>query len=286
MNVDAQGIHIHQSDLKGWLNCGEQQRLRRLVSDANFETDAATVGTVTHALIEEELTQGFFDNEKDAMGWAAAHFVLTLERYAAEGAVYSRSSFDTDIKALRAIERLARCWFHSPERAELAVMPDGIIVSEWDFDVPLGLQFENTDVYVAGTADLLIAGSGLWDFKTASQPYKRWEKQRWDVQPTVYTYAAAYEGFVEPDKWGEYSFTYKVFDTKGSTVGPPDSITVKRSSQNWEWLRAQVANMLVIQYALPDGPWPMDDSHVLCSEKWCPVWHHCKGQFVSAENWT
>ena len=101
----------------------------------------------------------------------------------------------------------------------------------------------------------------------------------------MYTYAAAYEGLLVPDKWGEYEFCYKVFDTKGATPGPPESVLVKRSPHNWDWLRVQVENMLTVQHALPDGPWPITDSHVLCSPKWCPVWDSCKGGFVSGETW-
>lgn len=287
MKHDARGIHVHQSDIKSWLNCGEQVRLVRAVREqGRFETDAATVGTVTHALIEEELNNGFFQNETDAKHWAANHFVETLQGYKDSGAVYSRSSFDTDMKALKVIERLATVWYRSDERAYLATLPEGSFIPEWDFDVPLGVQFQNTDVYIAGQADLLIPNVGLWDWKTASQAYRRWEKQRYDVQSTAYTYAAHYEGMMLPDKWGEYEFTFKVFDTKLATPGPPDSISVKRSPANWNWLRTQVVNMLAVQHALPDGPWPLADNHVLCSPKWCPVWDSCKGSHVSGETWT
>lgn len=283
MKVDAHGIHVHQSDIKSWLNCGEQQRLRRLVEDTKFETDAATVGTVLHALIEEELENGFFTTEKDAQAWAALCFLQTLEGYKENGSVYSRSSFDTDIKALRVVERLAQVWYRCDERSHLMYLEEAI--PEWDFDVPLGISIENTPIYIAGQADLLLPGEGLWDWKTASQAYRRWEKQRWDVQSTAYTYAAHYEGLLLPDKFGEFEFTFKVFDSKGTTPGPPESIRVKRSPANWEWLKQQVLNMLSIQFALPDGPWPMNDSHVLCSPKWCPVWHECKGKFVDDDRW-
>jgi len=179
MRIDAQGIHVHQSDIKSWLNCGEQVRLKQLAT-GTFETDAATVGTVTHALIEAEITEGFFDNEHDATAWAAHHFLHVLEEYAAKGATYSRSSFDTDIKALKVIERLAGSWYRSDERAYLWERGDTDVLPEWNFDVPLGLSFQGNDVYVAGQADLLLVNEALWDWKTASQSYKRWEKQRWD----------------------------------------------------------------------------------------------------------
>lgn len=280
------GIHVHQSDIKSWLNCGEQVRLTRLVADeGRFQTDAATVGTVTHALIEEELNDGFFQDVRDAQAWAAHKFLAVLEQYAADGDVYSRSSFDTDLKALKVVERLASSWYHCDERHWLASLDEGAYITEWDFDVPLGISYQNTDIYIAGQADLLLVHQGLWDWKTASQSYKRWEKQRYDVQSTAYTYAAHYEGLLEPNHFNEYHFTFKVFDTKLATPGPPDSVTVKRSADNWNWLRTQVVNMLSVQYALPEGPWPLNDNHVLCSPKWCPVWDSCKGHHVSGETW-
>lgn len=287
MRHDATGWHVHQSDIKSWLNCGEQVRLKHLVRDeGRFETDAATVGTVQHSVIEEEILNGFFTTEQDCQAWAANNFLQTLERYQAENAIYSRSSFDTDLKALKVVERLAATWYRCDERSWLAVQDDGVVIPEWDFDVPLGVSFRNEDVYLSGQADLLLVNIGLWDWKTASQSYRRWEKQRYDVQSSAYTYAAHYEGLLLPDRFGEYEFTFKVFDTKLATPGPPESISVKRSPKNWGWLRTQVVNMLEVQNALPNGPWPLNDNHVLCSPKWCPVWDSCKGAHVSGETWT
>lgn len=284
MRVDASGYHVHQSDLKSWLNCGEQVRLTQAVRESHrFQTDAATVGTVLHATIEEELENGFFQNETDAAAWAANHFVDVLQSYKDAGDLYSRSSFDTEVKALKVIERLVGSWYRSDERAYLGTHEE--YVTEWDFDVPLGIMFNGLPVFVAGQADLLLPNVALWDWKTASQAYRRWEKQRYDVQSTVYTYAAHYEGLMLPDKWGEYEFYFKVFDTKGATPGPPESIPVKRSPNNWDWLKTKVLNMLSVQYALPDGPWPLNDNHVLCSPKWCPVWDSCKGAHIDADRW-
>ena len=155
------GWHVHQSDIKSWLNCGEQVRLTQLVRDnGRFETDAATVGTVQHAVIEAELVDGFFETEHDCQAWAAQHFLQVLEVYAEAGSVYSRSSFETDIKALRAVERLASVWYRCDERTFLLGLPEGAIIPEWDFSVPLGVSFRNEDVYLGGQADLLYEIAG------------------------------------------------------------------------------------------------------------------------------
>ncbi len=284
-NEGDHSLHVHQSDIKNWLNCGHQVFLKSRMADGeHFETDAATIGTCLHATIEEELENGFFMDEDTACLWAAQFFVDTLQEYHNTGAVYSRSSYDNEGKALKVLDRVVRTWYRSDERSYLASRDDKLV--EWDFDVPLGINLGGMDLYVSGQADLVLPGTAVWDWKTASQAYKRWEKQRWDPQPTVYTYAAQYEGLLKPDKWGEYEFYYKVFDTKGTTPGPPESVPVKRSPNNWDWLKAVVVNMVKIKEGLPDGPWPMNDAHVLCSPKWCPVWDKCKGAVVDGERWT
>lgn len=285
-NDDAMTVHVHQSDIKDWLGCGHQAFLKKQVHTGRFETDAATCGTVLHKVIETELDEGMFYDEQDCVRFGLQYFLELLETYVAEGSTYSRSSHGTDQKAITVIDRLCRSWYRSDDRIELLGMEDGALLPEWDFDVPLGIRVGGRDVYVTGQSDLLVVGHKVIDWKTASQSYKRWEKQRWDVQPTVYTYAAHYEGLLVPNKFGEFVFEYHVFDTKGSTVGPPEIIGVKRSPANWDWLKVQITNMLMVMEALPEGPWPMDDTHVLCSPKWCPVWEHCKGQVVSGETWT
>lgn len=283
-NDDNMSVHVHQSDIKDWMSCGHQAFLKKQIT-GRFETDAATAGTVLHKVIETEIDEGPFFTEQECIAYGLEYFLELLGGYDRDGSTYSRSSFATDLKAVKVIERLIRTWYRSDDRAELCAMESGLL-PEWDFDVPLGLRVNGRDVYLQGQSDLVVVDHKVIDWKTASQSYKRWEKQRWDVQPTVYTYAAAYEGLITPNKFGEFEFEYHVFDTKGSTIGPPDIIKVQRSPHNWDWLKVQITNMLGVMEAAPNGPWPMDDTHVLCSPKWCPVWHLCKGAVVSGDTWT
>lgn len=280
----SMSVHVHQSDIKDWLNCGHQTFLKKQIEGQRFETDAATVGTVLHKVIETEMDEGFFFTEQEALQFAMGYFLELLVDYQKKGSVYSRSSFDTDEKAIKVIERVVKIWYRSDERADFGQMTE--FLTEWDFDVPFDIRVGGYDVYLEGQSDLVVPNRKIVDWKTASQSYKPWEKRRWDVQSTAYTYAGAYEGLLVPDKRGEYEFDFVVFDTKGGTIGPPTVIPVKRSPRNWDWLRVQVTNMLMVQQALPEGPWPMSDQHVLCSPKWCPVWADCKGAVVSGETWT
>lgn len=291
MRIESRGITLHQSDIKS--HCLEQMRLKMIAEGPRVETDAATVGTVLHHLIDHELTVSVIDDEADAIAWAAAEYVNILEDYAAAGALYSQGTFDTHDKALRALSWLVKSWFHSPERVELCYSGEIEFVSEWSFDLKFtevevgkGKKKEIIPVYLAGTADL-ICGGRVYDWKTAGSEYKQWEYQRWGRQPDVYTWAAAESGLIKPDRDGLYYFDFKVF-LRRQEIRLPDTITVKRSANHWEWLRVLVHRVVTMQYALGlDQGWPLDDQHVLCSDRWCEFFTQCKGQLINpAKGWT
>lgn len=282
INPDGTIITLHQSDIETWHTCPEQMRLTHMTSNRD-ETDAATVGTVLHAVIEHEVTGEFGKTVKSLKGWAANHFLETLEGYAESASAYSRSSFKTDTKALAVLDGLVQAWWDSPERDTLKYVPRDAMLVEWNFDVPF-MQIDDVSIRLAGTSDLVLLGfNQIWDWKSAGRSYDRWEKQRWAIQPTVYTYAAAVEGLIAPDKDGRYEFHNKVF-VRGN-AGPPQDVTVFRSKQNWWWLEKQVQSMLAVMGALPEGPWPLNDHGALCGPKWCPFWSQCKGSLVDGETW-
>lgn len=291
MRVEERGITIHQSDVKS--HCLEQLRLKFISEGPRMETDAATVGTVLHAVIEREIKDEPFSNEGDAVAWAAAHYVHVLEGYAAEGALYSMATFDTHDKALKSLSWLVRSWYHSPERFDLLYHEHPDLVSEWSFDlkfcdvnVQKGRKKEVIPVYLAGTADIVVGGRVL-DWKTAGSEYKQWEYQRWGRQPDVYTWAAAQSGLVLPDRDGMYYFDFKVF-VRRQEVRLPDTITVKRGQNHWDWLQVMVSRLVNMWYNLgTDVGWPLDDQHVLCSDRWCPFWGECKGKLIDpTRGWT
>ena len=65
--------------------------------------------------------------------------------------------------------------------------PDKVLL-EYEFDVPFldrpGKLYQK--VRLGGKPDVIDqVNHRIVDWKSASQPYKRWEKQRWDPQPTV-----------------------------------------------------------------------------------------------------
>jgi hypothetical protein len=258
-----------------------------------METDAATVGTVLHATIEEELLQGFWANCSDVIAWACAEYVHTLEGYAEAGATYSMSTFGTHDKALQALASLVESWFVSDERKELLHEDEAARKVEWHFDLPFmevevkkhGKRPETIPVFLAGMADL-VRTNRVQDWKSASSDYKQWEYQRWGRQPDVYCWAAAESGLIIPDRNGLFYFDFKVF-VRRATPRLPDTITVARSVNHFDWLKVLVHRLVTMQYHLGfDIAWPTDDQHVLCSPKWCEFWSQCKGAIVDGQTWT
>lgn len=290
MRVDEQGVHLHQSDLKN--HCLEKLRLDTVAVGPRLENDAATVGTVLHAVIESELGEGAFNSLREAHAHGAWQFVRFMEEYQAEGKGFAFSTFGTAPKALAALENLVTAWYQCSERSQLLGSTDKPLV-EWNFDLPFahvpvkkhGKKADEVPVFLAGTADL-VWDNMLWDWKSAGAEYRQWEKQRWDRQPDVYTWAAHQAGLIVPDSDGLFTFEFKVFVRKAQPV-PPQTITVKRSPNHWAWLQQIVTRLVNLSYNLGlDADWPLDDQHVLCSPKWCSYFDMCKGAHVSGETWT
>jgi len=289
---------VHQSDLKHFLTCPHQFKTVNgilpggafeKVPEHRVETDAATVGTVIHAVIEHELLGDRFQRADDAARWAKLHMAELVIGYMQDGTEYRTESFgENGKKAVETVEKLARRWFASQERQHwLAIVKDhpGCINVEFDFDVPFltNRAGKYTDVRLAGQMDLLDTyHHRVVDWKTASRRYERWEKQRWDVQSNVYTYAGAQLGMLERHEKG-YQFDFVVFNHKYDDP-EPQRVTVWRENGSWGWLTETVSRMVhMIESDLET--WPVRDDHALCGPKWCPVWDSCKGMYVSHPEW-
>lgn len=139
-------------------------------------------------------------------------------------------------------------------------------------------------IELAGSIDYVDAVRGLTDWKTGGQEYKQWEKQRWAIQPTVYTwlldqYCRA-NGLENPTIHdGFHRFTYYVM--LGDSGGL-QKVVVNRDPGDWAWLAAKARSIVtLIEAELPQ--WPLNDGHALCSAKWCPAWADCKGAHVAAD---
>jgi PD-(D/E)XK nuclease superfamily len=299
MKTDGEGtLWLHQSDIGHFMSCPEQFRVVNNILpggvfektvEHRVETDAATIGTVFHSVIEHEILEGRFQRATDAVRWAKNAMGDLVFGYVTDGIEYRTESFGDDpTKALLTLAKLVEMWFASDERKywlSLANDHPECIIVEWSFDVPFiqGRSGPYHTVRLAGTADILDTyNHRLVDWKTSSRRYERWEKQRWNVQPTVYTYAAAEVGLLDRHEEG-YQFDYRVFNHK--TNDPePQAITVWRETGQWAWLVQMVSNMAaMIESNLP--VYPVRDDTALCGPKWCPCWSSCKGMYVQHPEW-
>lgn len=136
-------------------------------------------------------------------------------------------------------------------------------------------------IELGGTIDYVDRRWGLMDWKTGaahSWAGKDWEKSRWAIQPTVYTWAwfqwLIENGFAEPEMPMPFRFVVMRDD------GAVQKVLVQRRSEDWVWLERKVLAIVAQIERDLVGPWPLNDQHALCSEKWCPAWHECKGAAV------
>lgn len=290
MKITDDGIyHVRQSDIETFLNCPEQSRRRMLVADGSrSESDAATVGTALHTVIEHELAGNTYSSLKECKGFSAKTFLELLEEYAANPLCsYSAESFGTHARAMEQLAILSESWYTSKLRADLLHYPTDELNTEWNFDLPFRTDRGDNkpDIWLSGTSDLVFANQ-VWDWKSTSsmRSYTPWEKQRWAVQPTVYLWAASQAGLIRADADALYQFSYQVF-VRGK-VQEPQAVRVTRSNQNFNWLARVVENMVHMATTMgTDNEWPLNDHSALCGPKWCPFWDACKGSMIDGETW-
>lgn len=286
MRFDDQGLHLRQSDINEWLTCPE--RFRRGIVEAqspepvNHESDAALVGTVIHACIEYEFLNGAQNRSK--LDEIALHMYAKMchDFRNDPNTVFNEASYNgKDSKAYEDIVGLVEKWFTSQIRNQYLAY-DNVLV-EWEFDVPIG-RINDVEVFLTGTSDLVIPNVAVIDWKTAGREYQRWEKQRWAVQPSAYTYAAYHHELFDATP---IPFIFHVF-TRGRS-GDVQNVECWRGHEHWDWLRNQISPLVTdlidgLERGWFTGAWQMNDQHALCSSKWCPYWSSCKGAYME-EGW-
>lgn len=280
MKIDheAKTITFRQSWLNDYLLCPERTRRSMLEPDL-FTSDAeAILGTGMHSYAELRL-HGEDRDVALAAAFNAVDYELSLPHTNIkrnDDGIYSMlpamcASWEADIFPL--------------------VKPGG--ESEVKFKVKLG-EWCGYEIWLSGMIDYLepdldVDGK-IWDWKTAGQEYKAWEKSRWAVQPTTYATGAVLLGKATwPVRWS-YGVVLK------SPMKRPKTqvVSFTRHAGHADWLLDQITSILEAHatedhltnaYTIPPDPrrgraWPKNDQHALCSEKWCPVYATCKGAYV------
>ena len=293
MKIEDGVLTLHQSDISNYMKCPEQFRRANgilggceteLVEGGRVESDAATVGTVLHHAIEQDIDAPF-KTVVSLQAEARNYFGQLIQSYMETETEYRTESFGDALNALKELDWLVESWYTSKERDYWVHREPGSFLAETHFDVEFVTRASNNGisaVRLAGTPDIVdLQENRVLDWKSASRPYQRWEYQRWAVQPTAYTYAAASQGLIKPNADGNYQFDYRIF-LKGKKLDTQE-MTIMRGPGQWAWLTMVVNNIADMCESNAEH-WPLRDDGWWCGPRWCPFWSDCKGAFVDAEN--
>jgi hypothetical protein len=290
---------LNQSAIGAYIKCPEQFRVGAGVQpggdllgnpESRIETDAATCGTVLHTVIEHDLSGTRFTRKADIQTFAKREMSDTLAEYNRKGVPYIQSSFGTNPTAIYGkLQKLVEMWFYSDERKywlEITAHHPECFDFEWEFETDFmirpGKRYHT--IRVAGTADVLDRyNHRLVDWKSSSRDKQPWEETRWNIQSTMYTYAAANVAGLETHDDG-YWFDLRVFNHKNNN-SEPQGIRIVRTANNWAWL-IEIVSQMVSMIESDLEVWPYDDTHALCSPKWCFNWADCKGRYIEEGKWS
>lgn len=253
---------IRQSTIKTLDMCSERARSELAGEMPEQETDAACAGTAVHAGIEASLDSVLHSGEP--LSLATTNEVAQWEFSGLMTAPsFTWVKYD-EAKCRDGIYNCIATWYNDvlPGLKPKAVEQhfSGLTIHEDDKRV----------INLSGTVDLVDESGVTIDWKTASREYKRWEKQRWDIQATQYTWAMKELGLISPV--GPWDFEFVVMTLDGGLQRVP----ITRHEGDHEWLKKRcIAMAELIEADL--SIWPLNDNGWWCSSKWCGKWDQCKG---------
>lgn len=251
--------NFSQSFIGTFQKCPEQARASYFHELPRTETDSTALGTAVHAGIEYALYEKRDERDPD---FDDARDVLVNELDQIGEWKYTKLSRE-NVYATAAF--LLHTWFKD-------VLPEvEPALIEHPFREFLYAD-EHREINVVGTMDCIDDDGRVWDWKTASRPYEKWEKDRWAVQPTVYSLAMC-DAEMAP-------FRYCVLCYDGSV----QIMDIHRDFTHVDWLREQCSQIAwMIENEV--NPWPYNDSGWWCGPRWCGLFSECKGKFIK-DAWT
>jgi hypothetical protein len=250
---------------QSWLSdalgtCLERARRDRFGLLPRVESDAAAMGTATHAGIEHALLEHA----------ALAEMITTAEaEFARISAMpnFEWKSFEGGLEEVRPIIATALQAWETHLRPRIT-HTDSV---EQRFDLVIH-EDDQRVIRVVGTIDFIGGLDGqpvIIDWKTAKRKYSR-DKQS-SVQASVYSHATEALGL------GRRLFHFGVMVRGSSEV---QIMEVPRYNVHDQWLVQQMLDLAVlIEAELPTWPRTGESSY-LCNATWCPAWSTCKGLYL------
>ena len=257
---DGRWVHsLHQSDIGEFDMCGERGRRSYLDITPRTSTDSTINGTAVHAAAEHGLIEKR-DHQVPHLSELLGVYDANLAELLAEPFEWKKYQQPSDLYEIGHTQ--VEAWWRKVEpRVDPHLIEENasrLIHSD-----------DERDVYLEGTLDCADMDGRIWDWKTGEARYVPWEKQRWAIQPTVYTYL--YSWSHEPP----WHFRFTLLRPNGTV----EFCDVTRMPGDHAWLREKVlALAIAIEAELPS--WPLNDTGWWCSEKWCAAWDECKGAQV------
>lgn len=261
-----EGIWHHTfsaSWLKDFATCPEKARRRYFGITPNKVTEYTSLGSAVHAGIDHELSARLAGVDSGVYGMRDAARGKLEELW--EDPTYEPQKMNEQ-EQWRLVQQ------HLTTFTEQTLPHLQPLVSEEQFDLEL-CHDAFRRIRIRGAIDCVDRNLGLIDWKTAGSPHKQWEKERYEIQPTVYTWA-----------WNSLMGTH--VDHLRYVVYIHDKgvqeYTVKVTPEHVDWLKYKaVAAARMVESGLP--VWAMNDSGWWCAKKWCAAWDNCKGAYIKEE---
>lgn len=258
-------VFVRQSWLGDVVMCPERARLGEILPTMRSGSDATIMGTAVHYAIERVLDE-YVNVDVDFMSEIALNKFSDLQNTE----VWKKTNID-ESKYEVYIQSMCQSWLTD---IEPTVERGGH--TEYKFAYPLGIEVQGWDVWCEGTIDYIDPNGVVYDWKTASRAYNARDKQANAVQPTVYAGAVTALG------WSEFpvDFRYGVMIRQEKPKG--QVVRIQRDEAHLRWLRHTIKPIINSAITIgKDNNWLMNDTHNLCSERWCSYWSVCKGAFIS-----
>lgn len=280
MQIEDNTIWLHQSDMGTLRMCPEQVRLQATGEYFEADSDSAYIGTLTHRFIELVVGMGKANGEWPSE--VALNETLQLLQADLTGKWDSLWQHPHQIKsldeALAYVEQACVNWWVNV-RPEID-LGDHILL-EHPFDLHLGwvpnLTGKDSEVRLRGTIDFVnLTTATIKDWKTskAATGYNMWKLERYDIQSTVYSWAA-HELF-------DSNFTFEYHHmARGSDAHVMNSLTP--TSSDFSRMKGEVMSWAatILRLGL-DSPWPIGPMDWWCSSRWCS--HHARGLCMGKES--
>jgi hypothetical protein len=264
---DNKRIYVRQSWLGDTLMCMQRGKFQITHPEFRSGSDATIMGTAVHTAIERVL-----------VGDVAPDRIAEVAQDSLEALMEEDNWKQTNIKPETMMPHtglMAETWVRD-------IMPHvtfgGEIEYKFKVPTPASVQVGNDlyEIWFEGTMDYLSPDGVLWDWKTSSRKYSQSEKQKQNVQSSVYAYAAVFNELSH----FPVTFNFGVMTRANNSQG--QIVPVQRTEAHGQWIVKQTAS--IVQSAMRIGResnWPINDQHFLCSESWCSWWSICKGSHVS-----